>query len=524
MQATLIARDPTPDANGNPTTQDYTIDLVLPGRGKQPREAVKQVPASEWAQGTFDAGAQGEAAQAESESSIFYRPHSLPSLSPHGSGEPNEFATFVQGREVWLGNAELREKVEDDFRSAAERVDQTEGFLLTTPLTSGSSGLSPLVLELLRDEFAGGTGGKSTVWVTGLCEDAEGWARGDSERSASHRLLNTFLSLPTLEDLSSLLLPIQPCYAYSPTDPRESGWTRYFNPSLSSPERYAAMRTVREMALNGAGEELRVPGAMGEIVELLSWRGNKVASLSGVAPVETAEFFEGKGEEGVRRLRESWKDFSVLRPEALTAEGVKPRPRATPFAQYSILRGLTFEENQALGPLLEKSVEPLREPWSKWVTTEQPYPILPSTPPIFAGLLPTGRPLTLPIPTLTDPQTSGGLFGLPDPRFPPPSSYTVQPASIPILTTLSTRPDARYFFRSLLEGVRELRRTRAGVLREYEAGEFGVGVEGIEEARERLETLFDNYGGEEEGEEDKDEDENWDATEPKDEFDFDLEE
>jgi hypothetical protein len=136
------------------------------------------------------------------------------------------------------------------------------------------------------------------------------------------------------------------------------------------------------------------------------------------------------------------------------------------------------------------------------------------------------RPLYSIRPSHSDPLISSGLFGLPDTRYPLASSYVVQPETLPILSTLSTTPDARHWLRYLREGVKELRRTRAGVLREYTEGEHGVGREGIEEALERVEGLIDAYGGEDEEDQDEGEgeDEDWSATEPKEEeFDFDLE-
>lgn len=108
------------------------------------------------------------------------------------------------------------------------------------------------------------------------------------------------------------------------------------------------------------------------------------------------------------------------------------------------------------------------------------------------------------------------MFGLPDTRFPLPTSYIVQPQSVRILTTLSTTPTTRYLFEDLRTKLKELVRTRDGVLREFEQGEFGVGREGILECLEKLETLGDNYrNGEDDDDDevDKDEDENWDDTE-----------
>lgn len=156
----------------------------------------------------------------------------------------------------------------------------------------------------------------------------------------------------------------------------------------------------------------REPGTLPSLIEQLNWRGNtKIAHLSGMTPVVPADAFwdlkDGKSrKEAVQRVKGSWKDFSVLRAEALTKDGVRPVPcmssrlrgegyeggsvnvtdffplvsslfgqrkPSTPFAQYSIVRGLDFEESQALGPLLEDAVLPLREPFSRWfVSFPQP--------------------------------------------------------------------------------------------------------------------------------------------------------
>lgn len=73
-------------------------------------------------------------------------------------------------------------------------------------------------------------------------------------------------------------------------------------------------------------------------------------------------------------------------------------------------------------------------------------------------------------------------------------------------------------------GIGELRRVRAGVLGEYEVA-LG-GREGLDECRERLEALWDEYGGgaadedELEAQAARDEDENWDATQQQDDWDM----
>lgn len=167
-------------------------------------------------------------------------------------------------------------------------------------------------------------------------------------------------------------------------------------------------------------------------------------------------------------------------------------------------------------------------PTPRRVSLADPFPVLPSLPPVFRGLHPyTGHPLSLPVPSTALPLTSSSaaapsaaLFGLPDQTFPSALSFTAQQPTrgIPLLTTLSTRPTTALYLRHLARGVRELRRTRAGVLREFEEGEYALGREGVEEARERLEALWDGYGGGGEGEGDeaeggKDADEDWTATE-----------
>lgn len=94
-----------------------------------------------------------------------------------------------------------------------------------------------------------------------------------------------------------------------------------------------------------------------------------------------------------------------------------------------------------------------------------------------------------------------------------------QPTSIPLMTTLSTDPaQATPYIKHLLSTLTELRRVRAGVLKEYEAdGEDGSIWS---ECTEALERMLDEYGGGELDEGDKDEDEDWEATEQQDEFDL----
>ncbi|GAA5907327.1 hypothetical protein JCM5296_002693 [Sporobolomyces johnsonii] len=499
MEAVLVSRNPGADAQGNPSTSDFRLEVSLAGKGKGPQGSIESVPASEWSLSP-PSGAHPGVAHEAAAIDLAYKPHALPGFSAFGADEPNELATFTAGREAFLSDPELREACEDDLRTFAERSDHTEGFMLTSPISDGFSGFTTVFLEMLRDEF-----GKSTVWTTAMLADASGWKRADSERSQAQRLLNAALSIQHLEELSSMLLPIQPPRAWE--DSPE--WARFLRDDISRPDAYSQLLTTH---LQSANTELREPDCLTQIVQQLNWRGdNKIAHLSGITPMLPAEHYAGA--DGMQRLRKSWMDWSVL-PDL---EGTRGPKAENPFAQHSVVRGFDFHESQALGPILEQSTT-MKEPLSTWVTLPHPYPILPASLPIYRGLLPNGRPLVLPQQSLSDPSTSGGLFGLADPRYPSASSYTVQPASIPILTTLSTSPSARHLLRHLSAGVKELVRVKAAVLREYEDGEYGLGREGVLECRERLETMADNYrgggGGDvSEDEVDKDEDENWDATE-----------
>jgi len=44
----------------------------------------------------------------------------------------------------------------------------------------------------------------------------------------------------------------------------------------------------------------------------------------------------------------------------------KKRDEEVSFAQYSVVRGLDFEESQEMGPLLEEAAKPLKEPLARW--------------------------------------------------------------------------------------------------------------------------------------------------------------
>ncbi|KAJ8295731.1 hypothetical protein OF846_001090 [Rhodotorula toruloides] len=540
LEAVLVCR-----ADGQDATYDQTLEVVLAGQGKTPRQALEAIPASEWSTSAFPhahrTAAQPVSAAAASSS---YRTHAVKGYSPFGSGETGEFATFRQGREVWDEDVELREAVEDDLRLFAERADHSEGFILTTPSSTAFSGLSSSFLtRTIRDEFP-----KLPVWSAGILTNARGWKRADTNRSKAQRVLNEALALVETEEYASMYLPVQPVRGWD--EKREEAWRKYLRDDVDRCESY---RTVLTMHLQSAGSELREPGALSEIPTLLNYRTTtRIASISGMTPLLTDPWLrrrteEGEGEERwretVRGLEKGWSaweeeeeeerdeevDDPSRRAKRTTSKGLSSSSRSDqiPYARYSILRGLDFEESQALGPVLEEYVKPLREPLVRWVSLPDPYPLLPgSTPPIFRGLHPqTGLPLVLPptpLPKLPSASSSTSvLFGNDPtaPKWPSAMDFTQQPTSIPLMTTLSTDPaQTTPYVKHLLSTLTELRRVRAPVLKEYEAdGEDGSIWS---ECREALERVLDEYDGGELDEGDKDEDEDWESTEQQDEFDL----
>ncbi|GEM12649.1 tubulin/FtsZ, GTPase domain containing protein [Rhodotorula toruloides] len=510
LEAVLVSR-----ADGHDATYDQTLDVVLAGQGKTPRQALE---------------------------AISYKTHAVNGYSPFGSGETGEFATFRQGREVWDEHVELREAVEDDLRLFAERADHSEGFILTSPPSTAFSGLaSTFLTRTIRDEFP-----KLPVWSTGMLTDATGWKRADTARSKAQRVLNEALALVEMGEYASMFLPVQPVRGWD--EKRKEPWRKYLRDDVDRCESY---RTVLTMHLQSAGSELREPDALSEIPTLLNYRTTtRIASISGMAPLLTEPWLRRRTELGeaeelwrerVRGMEKAWGRWEekegerdeemddLYRPSRLRSNGTSSSSRSDqiPYARYSILRGLDFEESQALGPVLEEYVKPLREPLVRWVSLPDAYPLLPgSTPPIFCGLHPqTGLPLVLPpapLPKLPSSSSSTSvLFGNDPtaPKWPSAMEFTQQPSSIPLMTTLSTDPaQTTPYIKHLVSTLTELRRVRAPVLKEYEAdGEDGSIWS---ECREALERVLDEYGGGELDEGDKDEDEDWGATEQQDEFDL----
>lgn len=112
--------------------------------------------------------------------------------------------------------------------------------------------------------------------------------------------------------------------------------------------------------------------ALSSITEQLNWRGsNKVASLVGMNPLAPREYWSKDDADAVRELQRAEKDWSAYEEEeAGTASSMDQQRRhredEVPYAQYSVVRGLDFVESQEMGPLLEKSVLPLRDPLARW--------------------------------------------------------------------------------------------------------------------------------------------------------------
>jgi hypothetical protein len=140
-----------------------------------------------------------------------------------------------------------------------------QGFLLTSSLSSGFSGLTTSFVEHVRDEFP-----KAILWATGMLENSRSWTRSDSEVSSMHpfpatidnslrltdigrhpgqrskaqRMLNEALGLVALEDFATMVLPIQPVTPWQlPADLKEGelrilpgqDWRRYVRDDVSSP-------------------------------------------------------------------------------------------------------------------------------------------------------------------------------------------------------------------------------------------------------------------------------------------------
>ncbi|KAK4058413.1 mtDNA inheritance, partitioning of the mitochondrial organelle [Microbotryomycetes sp. JL221] len=447
--------------------------------------------------------------------------HTLSRFSPFGADETNEFATFTQGREAYVDDVQLRDDLEEDMRSFAERSDHTEGIMLTTSITDAFAGFSSAFVEQLRDEHP-----KACLFTTAMIHDAHDWKRADNERSRTQRLLNASLSMQMLEEHSSMLLPVQPSAPWQ----ESRGWTRFLRDDI---DHHTTSSWVLNAQLQSLNTELREPEVLDQVVSQLNWRGdNKIAHLHGAMPMLPPHHLEAPN--GQTLLSNSLMDFSVYNQPARSSTGPgRIQGKTVPYSQYAVVRGFDEDDAQKLGAVLEGST-PLKEPLSTWVCLPQPYPILRTAPPIFRSLLPNGRPLDLKPPPNTDATSRSALFGLPDPLFlHTQSTYFVQPDSVPILTMLSTTPDARHYLRYLSNSLKELIRTKSRLLYEYEDGDHGLGRDGVREVQERLETLADSYSSgaadDEDDDEDeaadrygKDPDENWTSTEQRDELEDEL--
>ncbi|KAK4698262.1 hypothetical protein P7C70_g8020, partial [Phenoliferia sp. Uapishka_3] len=288
------------------------------------------------------------------------RTHSLPGFSSFGSGERNEFATWIQGRETFLSDSKLRESCEEDIRTFAERSDHTEGFMLTTPISNGFGGFASIFLETIRDDFT-----KHAIFTTAMMTDSIGWKRVDTERSIQQRLLNNALSLQHLEELSSMVLPIQPPTGWD----EHPQWTRFLRDDR---QQRASVLPFPKFSSNDdllltPHSVLREIDGLNQVVSQLNWRGdNKIAHLQGATPLLPPEHLDGP--QGPQMVKDSLKDFSVLPnlPDRKASARSTDPTLTKPFAQYHIIRGYEDAELERLGTILEAST-PLVEPLALWL-------------------------------------------------------------------------------------------------------------------------------------------------------------
>lgn len=90
-------------------------------------------------------------------------------------------------------------------------------------------------------------------------------------------------------------------------------------------------------------------------------------------PIAPREYWSKDDADAVREVKRAEKDWSAYEDEegtmsSMDQERLRRRDRddEVPYAQYSVVRGLDFVESQEMGPLLEKSVLPLRDPLARW--------------------------------------------------------------------------------------------------------------------------------------------------------------
>ncbi|KAL8277816.1 hypothetical protein RQP46_009799 [Phenoliferia psychrophenolica] len=314
LELVLISRE---QVGEDQTTADYSIHITLGDNENRPG------PVSELAS----------------------RSHALAGFSSFGSGDRNEFATWIQGRETFLSDS--------------------KGFMLSTPISNGFGGFASVFLETIRDDFT-----KHAIFTTAMLSDSLGWKRADTERSSQQRLLNNTLSMQHLEELSSMVLPIQPPAAWDEHPP----WTRFLRDDLPKRETYSQVLT---MHLQSANSELREIDGLNQVVSQLNWRGdNKIAHLLGATPLLPPEHLIGPL--GIQMAKDSPKDFSVLPnlpPRKASARAEDPNT-LKPFAQYNIIRGYEDEELEKLGTILE-STTTLVEPLSIWSASSLSLPLPP---------------------------------------------------------------------------------------------------------------------------------------------------
>lgn len=116
--------------------------------------------------------------------------------------------------------------------------------MLSSPISDGFGGFSSAFLELLRDDYA-----KTNIFTTAMITDAGRWRRQDDEvrsrasllhqhqaltcaarqRNRAQRLLNESFSIQQMEELSSMLLPIQPPRTWE----NDEEWAKFLRRDVS---------------------------------------------------------------------------------------------------------------------------------------------------------------------------------------------------------------------------------------------------------------------------------------------------
>lgn len=157
------------------------------------------------------------------------------------------------------------------------------------------------------------------------------------QRSKNQRLINEALSLTNLEELCSMVMPVQPPAGWDAEKP----WNKYLRDDVDTRASYSH---ILKQHLQSANSELREAGALHSVVSQLNWRGdNKFVHLQGASPMLPPDHLAGPV--GQETLRNSIYDFSVRRPSLTDkvstpslpiplchSHSLEPRPPGSNFA------------------------------------------------------------------------------------------------------------------------------------------------------------------------------------------------